>query len=212
MPTKVTPQQVIDQVHADGGSVLQQQVAAALVSGVESNGDPTELAGGIGPAAGLFQFEPGTWIGNGGGQYAPVAQDASWQDQVAVFVNATKGDNFGAWGPDLGGSYGYSGPPKPGSPVANKIAQLGGTTVNPTGIVGQVLNDIPGYSAVSSTATLIGDILHPSQVAAFWQRLGMGLLGVTVFVVGLVVYFASTDTGKKTIGDAAQLGEVAALA
>ena len=215
--TKVTPAQVAAQIAADGGSVNQQMVGAALVSGIESSGDPTVLSGGVGPAAGLFQFEPATWISNGGGAYANVAQDATWQDQVAVFVNATKGDNFGAWGPDLGGAYGYSGLPLPGSPVANKIAELGNTLTvtgpNPTGTVGQILNDIPGYSAVAggvdNTTQLISDVLHPSQIIAFWERLGMALLGATLFGVGLVVYFAGTDTGKKTASEAVQLAPLA---
>jgi len=120
----ITPDQVYAQVLAMGGTTEQAQVGAALVDGIESNGDPTILSGGIGPAAGLFQFEPATWTSNGGGTYAPVAQDASWQDQVQVFVNASKGNNFGAWGPDLGSTYGYSGAPLAGSPVANKIAAL----------------------------------------------------------------------------------------
>lgn len=130
---QVSPVQVYQEVLAQGGDQTQAQVAAALVSGIESNGDPTELSGGRGPAAGLFQYEPGTWIGQGGGKYAPVAQDASWQDQVAVFVNGTKGDNFGAWGPDLaanGGdpnsasnpNYGRTGGPEAGSKVGNIIA------------------------------------------------------------------------------------------
>jgi cell wall-associated NlpC family hydrolase len=116
---------VAQQIAKSGGTALQQQVGAALVSGIESNGSPTILAGGIGPAAGLFQFEPATWQSNGGGKYASVAQDATWQQQVQVFVNATKGDNFGAWGPDLGANYGYSGAPVPGSKVADAISQLG---------------------------------------------------------------------------------------
>lgn len=132
----VTPAQVAAEVKRQGGSVLQQQVAAALVSGIESSGDPRALAGGKGPAAGLFQFEPNTWLGNGGGKFAPNAQSASWQQQVTVFLNTTKGNHFGPWGPDLvansgnpndphNPAYGYSGAPQAGSKVANAIASLG---------------------------------------------------------------------------------------
>lgn len=142
--TQISAQQVYNQVLADGGTLQQAQVAAALVSGVESDGDPTELSGGIGPAAGLFQYEPGTWAGQGGTAYAPVAQQATWQEQVQVFVNGTKGNNFGAWGPDLvansgdpnsssNPSYGYSGAPQPGSRVGNIIAQYGSSWAAGTG-------------------------------------------------------------------------------
>ena len=129
-----TPAQVYQQILADGGTLEQAQVGAALVSGVESDGDPTELSGGVGPAAGLFQYEPGTWAGQGGTAYAPVAQDATWQQQVEVFVHGTQGNNFGAWGPDLvansgdpnsssNPAYGYTGGPQAGSRVGNVIAQ-----------------------------------------------------------------------------------------
>lgn len=117
----ILPAQVAAQIRNDGGTMLQQQVGAALVNGIESDGSPTELAGGIGPAAGLFQFEPQTWLGDGGGAYAPIAQDATWQQQVQVFVNATKGNYFGSWGPDLGAGYGYTGGPIKGSKVADMI-------------------------------------------------------------------------------------------
>lgn len=128
----VGPQQVAAQIAKAGGSALQQQVGASLVTGIESDGSPTELAGGIGPAEGLFQFEPGTWTGNGGGKNGIPSSvgAATWQQQVQVFVNATKGDNFGAWGPDLGANYGYTGAPMPGSKVANAISQLGSSIVN----------------------------------------------------------------------------------
>lgn len=133
-----TPQQVADEVARQGGSVAQQQVAAALVSGIESNGSLTELAGGQGPAAGLFQFEPGTWTGNGGGKNGIPARvvDANLQQQVAVFINATKGDHFRPWGPDVSANrgnpndpsnpaYSYTGAPQPGSVVANYIQSAG---------------------------------------------------------------------------------------
>lgn len=156
---QVSPSQVYQQVLADGGTQLQGQVAAALVSGIESDGDPTELAGGRGPAAGLFQYEPGTWLGQGGGQYASVAQDASWQDQVKVFVHGTAGNNFGAWGPDLApirgdpnsasnSAYGYSGAPAPGSPVYNFIqanaASLGGPDLS------SLAGDPSGYASLAA--------------------------------------------------------------
>ncbi len=202
---------------------MQQMVGAALVSGIESSGDPTVLSGGVGPAAGLFQFEPQTWISNGGGQFAPVAQQASWQEQVTVFLHASQGDNFGAWGPDLGGSYGYSGPPKPGSAVANKISGLSITPTAqgasfpggawdllnlPSEVGGAVGGATGAASALGSVETLVSDLISPH----FWQRVGMGVLGVGVFVVGMVVFFASTDAGKKTISEGEQAATVAAMA
>lgn len=136
---QVSPQAVAMEVIRQGGDKWQALVAAALVSGVESNGDPTELSGGVGPAAGLFQFEPGTWLDNGGGKFAPVAQDATWQQQVTVFLNDTAGDNFHSWGPDVvaakdrgdpnsssNPAYGYTGLPQTTSAVQVAVSGLSG--------------------------------------------------------------------------------------
>ena len=137
---QVTPTQVYQEVLSQGGSSTQAQVAAALVSGIESNGDPTVLSGGVGPAQGLFQFEPGTWTGGAGGGKNGLPSTvgaATWQQQVTGFINDTGGpggSNFQAWGPDItanGGdpnsasnpNYSYTGAPQAGSKVGNIIAQ-----------------------------------------------------------------------------------------
>ena len=154
---KVNPQQVYAEVLGQGGSVTQAQVAAALVDGIESDGDPLELAGGKGPAQGLFQFEPSTWTGGAGGGkngLPSTVAAATWQQQVTGFINDTGGPggtNFQAWGPDIvtnpgnpndpnNPAYRYTGPPQPGSKVANKIAELSTSfvgitaTTDPTGL------------------------------------------------------------------------------
>jgi Transglycosylase-like domain len=136
-------QEIYTEIISAGGTPEQAAVGSALASGVESSigggyGQPQsqEMSGGVGPAQGLFQFEPSTWIGAGGGVYGPIAGDATWQQQVQVFVNYTKGDNFGAWGPDLvansgdpnsasNPSYGYSGAPQAGSRVGNVLQSEG---------------------------------------------------------------------------------------
>lgn len=120
----VTAAQVYQEVLAQGGSQEQAQVAAALVSGIESNGqlndkNPTSTA------SGLFQFLTTTWDSNGGSQYAATAGSASLADQVSVFLHASQGNNFYPWAPDLGGSYNGSGSlttPGAGSKVGNWIA------------------------------------------------------------------------------------------
>lgn len=120
-----TAAQVAQEVKRQGGSDQQAWVAAALVSGIESNGQPTDK-NPTSTACGLFQFLTTTWISNGGGKYAPNACAASWQQQVSVYLTASQGNNFYPWAPDLGGAYNgkpiYG--PTPGSKVANKISQL----------------------------------------------------------------------------------------
>lgn len=225
--TTVPAATVAQQVLNDGGDTEQAQVAAALVSGVESDGDPTELSGGVGPAAGLFQFEPGTWQGDGGGAFAPVAQDASWQDQVQVFLNATQGDNFHDWGPDLTGqgdpnsssnpSYSYSGAPMAGSPVANAIAKLGlvinGRTV--TGATGAGPSTAGTSSAGASTAALNANPFDlfgiPGTVAGgaasatagvvlpFLARAVLVAAGLSVAILG--VYKLASPGAQKLVSD-----------
>lgn len=133
----MTPGQVLQLVQQYGGGQAQQWVAAALHNGIESGAGASinELAGGIGPAAGIFQFEPGTWLGNGGGAFAGTqangmsgASVANAAQQVQVFINASGGrggESFGAWGPDFGVGYGgHTWPPAHGSKVANMIDSM----------------------------------------------------------------------------------------
>ena len=48
--------------------------------------------------SGGLQFAPGTWTGNGGGQYAPTANQASREQQIAVAENIrAKSGGYGAW-------------------------------------------------------------------------------------------------------------------
>jgi hypothetical protein len=132
--TQVTPAAVAAEVRRQGGSLPQAWVAAALTDGIESSGDST-VKNPTSTACGLFQFLTTTWQSNGGGAYAPNACAAPWQAQVTVFLNATQGNNFYPWAPDLGGSYNGNTSqaaatvPQPGSNVANHIASLaaGGT-------------------------------------------------------------------------------------
>ncbi len=110
-----------------GGGRYVQTVGAAIAKGVESNGTPTVLAGGVGPASGLWQFEPTTWA-----QYAPpgaprTAGQATPLEQAQAFVAAVRANGgFAPWAPDLGGSWGEN-PTVPGaaSPVSRYLSQLG---------------------------------------------------------------------------------------
>ena len=96
-PGTVTPPQVYQEVIAQGGSVEQAQIAAALTSGIESGGqlddqNPTSTA------SGLFQFLDTTWDNYDGVGHAG---NATFQQQVAKFISESAGNNFYAWAPDL---------------------------------------------------------------------------------------------------------------
>jgi hypothetical protein len=207
---------VAAQVVAYGGSATQAEVAAALVSGPESSpGDPIGvLSGGNGPAAGLFQYQPSTWLSNGGGQYAPTAGQATWQQQVAVFTHQTMGNHFGAWGPDLvansgnpndpnNPAYGYVGPPQAGSRVANIIEQqaFGDVSKAATGDVGS--------GPTADAQTLAGDATSGlAKALGFgsinWAIVGSVAIGLLLIAVGLLFFFhKGTRDAVRTVTMAA---------
>jgi Transglycosylase-like domain len=150
--TQVSASDVAQEILAQGGSKAQAWVGAALVSGIESNGQANDK-NPTSTACGLFQFLTTTWISNGGGQYAPTACAAGWQQQVAVFLTASAGSNFYPWAPDLGGSYNgntsqaAATTPQAGSAVANKIASLAAS-----GLAG-ILGNVPTNWADAGAAT-----------------------------------------------------------
>jgi hypothetical protein len=166
----VTAAQVYQEVLNQGGSATQAQGAAALVSGIESNGElndknPTSTA------SGLFQFLTTTWASNGGSQYAQTAGAANLQQQVDVFLKASAGNNFYPWAPDLGGSYNGSGSlttPLPGSKVANFIAV--NTSNFSSWAAGSDTAAAPAASTGSAgasptpTATTVGSVSNPGNL------------------------------------------------
>lgn len=239
MSTQYSPEEVAAEVISQGGSPQQAWVAAALVDGIESNGtlddkNPSSTA------CGLFQFLTTTWASNGGTQYAPTACQASLSQQVSVYLTASSGNNFYPWSPDLGGSYNGKpiSAPLPGSPVANKIADLasGGTlskllgnvptswadagstvpgTPTPNPVANNAAGTFSGDSALSGLSGLetgVDDVLGAITSASWWERVGTGALGLVLMGFGSVLFFASTDTGKKTITEGTKTAEVAAAA
>lgn len=127
MPT-YTPTQVAQEILRQGGSTQQALVGAALTDGIESSGSTT-AKNPSSTACGLFQFLDTTWQANGGSQYSSSACGASFQQQISVFLTASKGNNFYPWKPDVVPGGGYDGvavfAPVAGSQVANKIAANG---------------------------------------------------------------------------------------
>lgn len=243
--TQIPAAMIAAQVLADGGSLEQAWVAAALASGVESNGDPTDKNPSS-TACGLFQFLDTTWQANGG--TGTSACSASWQEQVAVFVTASGGpggNNFYPWKPDFiqgGGPQDYDGkpapPPEPGSPVANAIASLaaGGT-------LSKILGNVPAQWASSGAAepgtptpnplvnapsgqagapailsglsgleSGVDAVLTTITSVAFWERVGMGVLGAALFTVGLIGFISTTKPGERATSDLGTAAKDAAVA
>ena len=101
------------------GLALAGQAAAATdsewdqVASCESSGN-WSINTGNGYQGGL-QFSPGTWASHGGGQYAPSAQLATKQQQIAVAERVLATQGRGAW-PVCG--HGLSGPTQRDVPVS----------------------------------------------------------------------------------------------
>ena len=237
MASSVTPVDVYQEVLRQGGSLAQAQVAAALVSGIESNGDPLILSGGKGPAQGLFQFEPSTWTGGAGGGkngLPSTVAAASWQQQVTGFINDTGGkggSSFGAWGPDVvaargdpnsvnNPAYGYSGSVQAGSVVGNVIAKNAAawasaapTGPNPTGLTGQAANAVGGAAgAVANAATggITSGILSFLGVPSInWTIVGGMALAIALVLVGVYIMF-HTQINDAAMSAVKTSGEAAA--
>jgi len=84
-----------------GGLALAGQAGAATdsewdqVASCESGGN-WAINTGNGYHGGL-QFSPSTWSGNGGGEYAPTAYQATKEEQIAVAERVLAGQGKGAW-------------------------------------------------------------------------------------------------------------------
>ena len=221
-----------------GGSTLQAEVAASLGGGIESGigggyGEPQslELAGGVGPAEGLFQFEPGTWTGGAGGGKNGLpgrVSDATWEQQIQGFINDTGGpggSNFGAWGPDVGGGYGYSGAPTSGSPVGQAIAKSAaswaankGAGVQGTGAVGGASTGAGATDASLNANPFdlfgIPQTIGGAAASGIWSEVGPFIVKGMLVVAGLGVIVLGlsklTDAPEKIKQAAPELAAAAA--
>lgn len=209
--TVYSPSDVAKEVIAQGGSKDQAWVAAALVTGTESNGTLADKNPNS-TACGLFQFLTTTWASNGGTQYAPTACQATFQQQVAVYLTASGGNNFYPWKPDFipnGGPSNYDGipiySPQAGSKIANDIANLSaGGTLSFLGNVptnwadaGNAQQGTPTPNPVVGGAGYVNppNIPNPFQaftdVNSFFKALGngfgLGWGGIFTIILGIVM-------------------------
>lgn len=160
---RLTYTQVGELIKQAGGTVDEQTIGAGIAVGAESGGTTTVLAGGVGPAAGLWQFEPTTWR-----QYAPpgapsTATQATPLEQAQAFVrdvNANQG--YASWAPDLG-NYPWGSDPKvpaPGSTVYDYLKSVGHAPN--TGAAPATLSTTrktrPGAGPAVTTAITIGGL------------------------------------------------------
>ena len=72
------------------------QSAFACIEQIESNGEPGVVNASSGDG-GLFQFNVGTWLANGGGQFAPRAELATVAEQDTVAAWTWQADGFAPW-------------------------------------------------------------------------------------------------------------------
>jgi hypothetical protein len=209
----LTFQQLEALVAQAGGTPSQQTILAGIAEGVESGGNPT-AQNPTSTASGLWQELTSTWLGNGGGRYAPVAKEASPLDQAIVAVQQSV-NGYQPWAPDLGGNYYSSNPalsnpqaPLPGSPVANYLegAPAGGTTpASPSSANAQQdldLNPLNGFgipaaveraggSAIASGILgVIDTVLTPLKT---WLTDSLLIVfGLVFLLVGLIVLVHSS--------------------
>ena len=79
----------------------------------------------------------------------------------------------------------------------NNAAGIGGIS-NLGGVAGATGGALSGLGAIGNVFGKLGD-------PTFWRRIGVFSGGAAIFTIGLVVFFVSSDTGKKTIAAAAKV-------
>lgn len=221
----LTFQQLEALVGQAGGTPTQQEYLAGIAAGVESGGNPT-AHNPTSTASGLWQELTTTWLGNGGGAYAPTAAQATPLDQAIVAVKQSTG-GYQPWAPDFGGAYGASGnagnpqSPAAGSPVANFLKSIGvtgpgtsptsaapaagATTAYPGGALDPL--NIPGEIAGGAASGVEGAILGvlktiTAPLVHFLEDSTLVVFGIILFVVGLVVIAHSVGGDAKSSEDA----------
>ncbi len=206
----LTPTQIAEVVRAAGGTTSQAQMGAAISAGAEDRAGTTQvLAGGRGPAQGLWQFEPTTWR-----QYAPpgappTATGATPLQQAQAFVrdvNANKG--YASWAPDLGATWGTNPTsPRPGSPVASYLGTHH-TQARTTGILtwfgelsgaGAVAGGITGQPSGGAVATLTPVTKLEQWVASGAVRVGLVIFGAVLVVVGVIMLLRGAHTEELRV-------------
>lgn len=228
MASTLSFQQLEALVAQAGGTPTQQEYLAGIAAGVESGGNPT-AQNPTSTASGLWQELTTTWLGSGGGKYAPTAKQASPLDQAIIAVQQSVG-GYQPWAPDLGGYYpGYGAPtaagtnpqaPAPGSPVANYLKKIGAgtpTSSPSTGAPTATLTNIaPGGSL--DPLNWPGDVLNAGGGAVasgllavvraitdplkhFVEDAGLVVIGLILFAVALalIVHGAGSGGGGGTV-------------
>lgn len=216
---------------ANGGPPAWAPTMAGIAL-AESGGNPS--ATNPSGATGLFQIEMPLHDDLVPGATTQASMlDPNTNVQAAIKLLGS-GSGISAWVGDPVGNFAQNGQPLSLPAAESLVKQLGFSTTDATdpgtlssstatatldsafpGGSWDPLNDIPGVSSIPAAAsdlsavnTLFGDITS----TAFWMRVGMGVGGLALFIVGLSVFFESTDTGKKITSDGIKAGEMAAMA
>lgn len=223
----VSPQQVYQQVIAQGGSATQAAAAGAMVTGIESNGQLNDQ-NPKSTASGLFQFLTTTWQGYGGTKYAPTAGAATMQQQIDIFIKASA-HGFSDWAPDFGAQWGQNPTaPLPGSKIANAVGQLGLSSMPqptstsggkpdnpfPTGKQGRTDQGVDYSGSGNLYPTGAGTIVHVQTSG--WGSLGNAGQGALIAVKldhpadpqHSVVYYAENIIPNVRVGQHVQPGQV----
>lgn len=92
------------------------------------------------------------------------------------------------------------------------IAYATSTGGNPTGLVGQVEDAVPGASTAASALSDLGTIAGDLSSAAWWKRVGVFALGAAIFTIGLVGFISTTKPGQRIVSEGESAAAVAAVA
>lgn len=196
----------------------------ALIALLESGGNTTSLNNNPSTgdySVGLWQINYfGDLLGERTQKYgspAALQGDPAAQARAAIDLLGNNGAGIGNWTTNrVAGA-------APGAPLsAGQIAavmQRTGvgnpadaaaalTTAVGSGIVGGVINAV---TAPEQLASDLVSIIGRVDTAAWWARLGTGILGVGLVVAGIVLLISTSGTGRKIAGDATKIGAAGAV-
>lgn len=207
-------------ISAGGPSAWAPTMAGVALA--ESDGDPaaTNPSG----ATGLWQIEWPLHEGVTPGATSQAALEDPATNAAAAVAILGGGPGITAWEGDPVGQLAQNGVPLSLQAAEQATQAAGHSTadaVDPTGLAGQAagtveneavdvvegpISLIPGVGGAGNFVSDADATLKALSSTAFWERVGMGALGVGLVVAGLAVFFGSTGKGQKTISDAAVAG------
>lgn len=136
---------------------------------------------------GGLQFSPSTWNGYGGQEFAPVAYQATREQQIVVAERVLAGQGWGAW-PACSAKLGLNSAPTPRTAPAAAPAPAPAQQIQKLALAKDVLEIDHLFNALVEEAKKLG-IVVPNEVHEFYRAHRANLNGLYTQYTGNVTAF-----------------------